>query len=217
MVTPAATLSLRPCATLAPSRATVLRTSSGGFAVPPARSAPAVVAAVSCPPRRRLLPRAVAVDSDQQGSPEPPDHQEAKPKKYYFVVANAKFMLDEEEHFQEQLKEKLRNYGERDKGRDFWLVVEPKFLDRFPNITKRLKRPAVALVSTDGNWITFMKLRLDRVLADQFEAETLEEALASNPVELKFEKPEKWTAPYPKYEYGWWEPFLPPKSSNGTA
>uniref|UniRef100_J3LNF9 Uncharacterized protein n=2 Tax=Oryza brachyantha TaxID=4533 RepID=J3LNF9_ORYBR len=126
-------------------------------------------------------------------------------------------MLDEEEHFQEQLKEKLRNYGERDKEVDFWLVVEPKFLDRFPNITKRLKRPAVALVSTDGNWITFMKLRLDRVLADQFEAETLEDALASNPAELKFDKPDNWTAPYPKYEYGWWEPFLPPKSSNGTA
>jgi len=138
-------------------------------------------------------------------------------KTYYFLVANAKFMLDEEEHFQEQLAEKLRNYGERDKERDFWLVIEPKFLDRFPNITKRLKRPAAALVSTDGNWITFMKLRLDRVLQDQFDAESVEEALASNPVELKFEKPEKWTAPYPKYEYGWWEPFLPPKSSNGTA
>lgn len=64
---------------------------------------------------------------------------------------------------------------------------------------------------------SFMRLRLDRVLAEQFDAETLEEALASNPVELKFEKPEKWTAPYPKYEFGWWEPFLPPKSSNGTA
>jgi hypothetical protein len=80
--------------------------------------------------------------------------QEKKPKTYHFLVANAKFMLDEEEHFQEQLAEKLRNYAERDKERDFWLVIEPKFLERFPNITKRLKRPAVALVSTDGNWIT---------------------------------------------------------------
>jgi len=70
------------------------------------------------------------------------------------------------------------------------------------------------LLSFDAS---FMKLRLDRVLQDQFDAESVEEALASNPVELKFEKPEKWTAPYPKYEFGWWEPFLPPKSSNGTA
>jgi hypothetical protein len=62
-----------------------------------------------------------------------------------------------------------------------------------------------------------MKLRLDRVLADQFDAESVKEALASNPVELKFEKPEKWTAPYPKYESGWWKPFLPPNFSNGMA
>ncbi|KAK3147325.1 hypothetical protein QOZ80_3BG0280970 [Eleusine coracana subsp. coracana] len=212
MVAPA-TLSLRPSAALAPAAAALPRARAGFARV--ARATP--FAAVSYPPRRfESIRRAVAVDSEQQGSAEPPE-QEKKPQTYYFVVANAKFMLDEEEHFQEQLAEKLRLYGERGKEQDFWLVVEPKFLDRFPNITKRLKRPAVALVSTDGTWITFMKLRLDRVLADQFDAESLEEALASNPVELKFEKPEKWTAPYPKYESGWWKPFLPPKSSNGTA
>lgn len=74
--------------------------------------------------------------------------------KYYFVVANAKFMLDEEEHFQEQLLERLRLYGERNKEQDFWLVIEPKFLEKFPKIAGRLKRPAVALVSTNGTWIT---------------------------------------------------------------
>lgn len=79
--------------------------------------------------------------------------QEEKSRTYYFLVANAKFMLDDEEHFQEQLQEKLRLYEERSKEQDFWLVIEPKFLDRFPNVAKRLKRPAVALVSTDRNWI----------------------------------------------------------------
>ncbi|XP_047942016.1 uncharacterized protein LOC125188944 isoform X2 [Salvia hispanica] len=135
-------------------------------------------------------------------------------KSYHFVVANAKFMLDEEEHFQELMLERLRLYGERNMEQDFWLVIEPKFLDKFPNITKRLKRPAVALVSTNGPWITFMKLRLDRVLQDSFETDTLEEALASSPIDIEFEKPEKWTAPYAKYEYGWWGPFLPSKTSN---
>jgi hypothetical protein len=62
----------------------------------------------------------------------------------------------------------------------------------------------------------FMKLRLDRVLANNFEVDTLDEALACNPVDLQFDKPETWTAPYPKYEFGWWEPFLPPKSDNST-
>uniref|UniRef100_A0A2N9HI85 Ycf54-like protein n=1 Tax=Fagus sylvatica TaxID=28930 RepID=A0A2N9HI85_FAGSY len=151
-----------------------------------------------------------AVDSDQLSSSNPADKEQAT--KYFFVVANAKFMLDEEEHFNELMSERLRLYGERNKEQDFWLVIEPKFLDKFPNITKRLRRPAVALVSTNGPWITFMKLRLDRVLSESFSADSLEEALASNPTNLEFEKPEKWVAPYPKYESGWWKPFLPPGS-----
>ena len=65
--------------------------------------------------------------------------------------------------------------------------------------------------------IRFMKLRLDRVLTESFEAESLTEALASNPTDLQFEKPTSWVAPYPKYEFGWWEPFLPPKSSESEA
>lgn len=80
--------------------------------------------------------------------------KESEKKMYHFVVANAKFMLDEEEHFQEQLAERLRLFGERNQEQDFWLTIEPKFLDKFPDITKRLKRPAVALVSTNGPWIT---------------------------------------------------------------
>ncbi|EEF35960.1 uncharacterized protein LOC8286044 [Ricinus communis] len=158
-----------------------------------------------------------AIDSNDlsSSSPNPPDKEQ--PNKYFFVVANAKFMLDEEEHFQEQLFERLRYYGERNKEQDFWLVIEPKFLDKFPNITRRLKRPAVALVSTNGPWITFMKLRLDRVLSDSYEADTIEEALASNPVTLAFEKPANWVAPYPKYEFGWWEPFLPAASKESKV
>ncbi|XP_057473552.1 uncharacterized protein LOC130761966 [Actinidia eriantha] len=155
-----------------------------------------------------------AVDSvDSSG---PAEKQKATTT-YYFVVANAKFMLDEEEHFQELMFERLRLFGERNKEQDFWLVIEPKFLDKFPKITGRLKRPAVALVSTNGTWITFMKLRLDRVLSESYEADTLEEALASKPVNLEFEKPENWVAPYPKYEFGWWEPFLPPGSVKPKA
>ncbi|KAF5751295.1 hypothetical protein HS088_TW02G00308 [Tripterygium wilfordii] len=161
-------------------------------------------------PTRRISSFKTAVAAIDSGhlssSSDSPDKQQAN--KYYFVVANAKFMLDEEEHFKELLAERLRHYGERSKEQDFWLVIEPKFLDNFPNITKRLGRPAVALVSTNGPWITFMKLRLDRVLSGSYEADSLEAALASNPAALEFENPKTWTAPYPKYEFGWWEPFL---------
>ncbi|WCJ34903.1 hypothetical protein M5689_016183 [Euphorbia peplus] len=147
-----------------------------------------------------------AIDSNDLAS-STSDKQEVK--RYYFVVANAKFMLDEEEHFRELMFERLRMYEERSIEQDFWLVIEPKFLEKFPNITKRLNRPAVALVSTNGPWITYMKLRLDRVLSESYEADTTEEALASTPTTIEFEKPEKWVAPYAKYETGWWESFLP--------
>lgn len=63
----------------------------------------------------------------------------------------------------------------------------------------------------------FMKLRLDRVLSDGYEAGSLEEALASNPATLEFEKQEKWVAPYPKYEFGWWEAFLPTGSKGSKV
>lgn len=152
-----------------------------------------------------------AVSAIQEPTTASPDEASATKTKYYFLVANAKFMLDEEEHFQELLKERLRNFEERDRKQDFWIVIEPKFLENFPDFTKRLSRPAVALVSTDYLWITFMKLRLDRVLRGEIEAETLSEAVKSNPVNVDFEKPQTWTAPYTKYAGGWWTPFLPPQ------
>ncbi|KAI3678605.1 hypothetical protein L6452_37904 [Arctium lappa] len=157
---------------------------------------------------RRTTTSVKATVADFKSS-DPIEQEQEKKKRYHFLVANAKFMLDEEEHFQEQLFERVRLFKERNMEQDFWLVIEPKFLDQFPDITKRLKRPAVALVSTNGTWIKFMKLRLDRVLLESFEAESLEEPLASNPAKLEFENPNKWNAPYPKYESGWWESFLP--------
>ncbi|PHT86859.1 hypothetical protein T459_08965 [Capsicum annuum] len=51
--------------------------------------------------------------------------QETERKKYYFLVANAKFMLDEEEQFQEEMFERRRLYGEHNKEPDFWLEIEP--------------------------------------------------------------------------------------------
>ncbi|CAI5945292.1 unnamed protein product [Closterium sp. NIES-64] len=132
--------------------------------------------------------------------------------KYHFVVANATFMLDEEEHFQEQLKERLRWLEEKGTEQNFWLVFEPKFLDEFPEIAKRVKRPAVALVSTDATWITFMKLRLDRVLKGEFEASSQDDALEGKPFDISFPKPANWVAPYPKYEPTWWKPYAPAKT-----
>jgi hypothetical protein len=134
------------------------------------------------------------------------------------------------------------------------MVLEPEFLDKHPEVAKRVGRPAAALVSTDKIWITwvftspslnilhsveallctcscarlpvtsktvvyfnsipwwndfrFMKLRLDRVLKGELTVDSPEEALAGKLTTVKFERPEKWIAPYPKYEGDWWTPFL---------
>ncbi|KAH6557141.1 hypothetical protein KP509_1Z131800 [Ceratopteris richardii] len=98
----------------------------------------------------------------------------------------------------------------RNREYDCWLVNDPQFLNIFLHITKHLRRPTAALVSADELWITFMKLRLDGVLKGEFEEEILTEAFNSNPAETNFEKPQVWTAPYPKYEGPWGTPFLPP-------
>ncbi|CAM6085993.1 unnamed protein product [Calypogeia fissa] len=170
-------------------------------------------AATSVIAHRLRLVRAVAAEKSVDTA-EPASTAPASQKtEYHFLVANAQFMLDEEEHFQELMRERLRYFGEQSREQDFWLVIEPEFLANFPDITKRLGRPAVALVSTDSTWITFMKLRLDRVLKGAFEADTIAEALAggNSSTEINFEKPGVWTAPYSKYEGPWWTPFLPPQ------
>jgi hypothetical protein len=156
--------------------------------------------------------QAVAAEKNLE-TVEPASTAASQKTEYHFLVANAKFMLDDEEHFQELMRERLRHFGEQSKEQDFWLVIEPEFLAKFPDITNRLGRPAVALVSTDATWITFMKLRLDRVLKGAYDADTLAEALAggNSSVALKLEKPGRWTAPYSKYEGDWWTPFLPPQ------
>ncbi|XP_024393120.1 protein YCF54, chloroplastic [Physcomitrium patens] len=157
---------------------------------------------------RRIQPiRAQAVENEL-ASKDTSDSVTSQKTTYYYLIANAKFMLDDEEHFQEQMSEKLRMYGERNKEQDFWMVIEPEFLDKHPEVAKRVGRPAAALVSTDRVWITFMKLRLDRVLKGEITTDSPEEALAGKLTTVEFERPAKWIAPYPKYEGDWWTPFL---------
>ena len=62
-----------------------------------------------------------------------------------------------------------------------------------------------------------MKLRLDRVLRGEYTATSVDEALASQPVTAEFPPPENWIAPYPKYEAGWWTPYLPPALAAAKA
>jgi len=150
-----------------------------------------------------------------------------KQVKWYAVVANAQFMLHDvqNEAFPEQLRERRRLFGDKGKELDFFLVCEPGWLDAsFPSEAKKVRRPAVALISTDATWITFMKLRLDRVLRLDPPTElTPEEALKCGAPVPDFEsldrslsqEGKKWTAPYSPYKPGWWNVFL--GSENGLV
>ncbi|NMG58305.1 DUF2488 family protein [Geitlerinema sp. P-1104] len=101
---------------------------------------------------------------------------------YYYVAASQKFLL-EEEPLDEVLQERVRNYQEREKEIDFWLVKQPAFLEA-PELAEakaKCPQPSVAIISTDPQFITWLKLRLEYVLTGQFEApsESIPDPLAS--------------------------------------
>ncbi|ABO96158.1 predicted protein, partial [Ostreococcus lucimarinus CCE9901] len=86
-------------------------------------------------------------------------------KQFYYCVANADFMLNDEnnEHFPEILRERRRFFKEKSKPQDFWIVPNPAFLDAMPDVKKKIRQPCVAVVTTDKVWNDFVKLRMDRV------------------------------------------------------
>lgn len=90
---------------------------------------------------------------------------------HHFVAASRSFLI-EEEPLEEVLRERVRNYAEKDKAIDFWLVERPAFLEaaEVAGSVASVPRPAAAVVSTDEKFITFMKLRLEFVVQGSFEA-----------------------------------------------
>ena len=75
---------------------------------------------------------------------------------WFALVANSDFMLHDvqNEAFAEQLRERTRFFKEKGKKLDFFLVANPAWLDEdFPEESSKVRRPCVALVSTDEIWI----------------------------------------------------------------
>ncbi|MBD1840491.1 DUF2488 family protein [Coleofasciculus sp. FACHB-64] len=90
---------------------------------------------------------------------------------YYYVLASQRFLL-EEEPLDEVLKERTRNYHEQEKEIDFWLVKQPAFLEapEMAAIKSQCPQPSVAVISTNSQFITWLKLRLEFVLSGEFQA-----------------------------------------------
>ncbi|MGF1485703.1 MAG: MgPME-cyclase complex family protein [Prochloraceae cyanobacterium] len=91
--------------------------------------------------------------------------------KYYFVLASQRFLL-EEEPLEEVLRERTRDYEDKGKEIDFWLVKDPAFLEspEFAEIKAQCPQPCAAVISTDRNVIVWLKLRLEYVLKGEFQA-----------------------------------------------
>jgi hypothetical protein len=100
---------------------------------------------------------------------------------YHYVLASQRYIL-EEEPMQEVLNERMRYYQEQEKPIDFWLIRQPAFLEapELAAVKAKCPQPAVAIVSTDPQFITWLKLRLEYVLTGSFEASaTIPDPLAS--------------------------------------
>ncbi|BAZ46547.1 hypothetical protein NIES4102_35830 [Chondrocystis sp. NIES-4102] len=90
---------------------------------------------------------------------------------YYYVAASQKFLL-QEEPFEEVLKERTRNYQERNKEIDFWLIKQPAFLEapEMAQVKAKIPQPAAAVITTCEQLATWLKLRLEYVATGEFEA-----------------------------------------------
>lgn len=101
---------------------------------------------------------------------------------YYYILASQNF-LTVEEPLEEVLKERTRHYREQEKEVDFWLVIQPAFLEapEFAAIKAKCPQPAAAIVSTNSQFITWLKLRLEFVITGEFQApsDTIPQPLAS--------------------------------------
>ena len=101
---------------------------------------------------------------------------------YYYIAASQKFLL-EEEPFEEVIEERIRNYKERNKEIDFWFIKQPAFLEapEMASIKTQIPQPAAAVVTTNKQLATWLKLRLEYVFTGEFEApsKTISEPLAS--------------------------------------
>ncbi|AFY96144.1 MgPME-cyclase complex family protein [Chamaesiphon minutus] len=99
---------------------------------------------------------------------------------YYYIVASKRF-LREEEPLDEVIAERIRNYQEQGKEIDFWFIDRPAFLDapELAIVKAKVPQPASAIISTNPQFITWLKLRLEFVATGEFQAPS---ATIPNPI-----------------------------------
>lgn len=96
--------------------------------------------------------------------------------KYYFILATKDFLF-EIEPVEEVLRERAHYYTSRNKQVDFWILPSPGFVDSYSNELKDLTKNnsndnLVAILSTDVDFIYWLKLRYQNVISGSFNAPT---------------------------------------------
>nr|YP_009297199.1 hypothetical protein Psor_067 [Porphyridium sordidum]AOM66542.1 hypothetical protein Psor_067 [Porphyridium sordidum] len=99
--------------------------------------------------------------------------------KYYFAAASKKFFL-EEEPIEEVLRERTNYYNSINKPIDFWLLIDPDFLNskELIYVQSRIKKPSAAIVSTNPVFINWIKLRVSYVITGETEDNILRGIIA---------------------------------------
>ena len=92
---------------------------------------------------------------------------------YYFSIASKNFLM-KEEPIEEILRERTDYYNRINKDIDFWLVINPKFinLNEFAQIKAQLISTPAAIISLDKQFIEWLKLRIGFVAIGNFESES---------------------------------------------
>lgn len=95
--------------------------------------------------------------------------------KYYFIVATKDFLFCEEP-LEEVLRERASYYLSQKKLNDFWIMTNPDFIKKYSEEFKKFLpsslESAVFVVSTDADFIYWLKLRYQNVVSGHFNAPT---------------------------------------------
>lgn len=88
---------------------------------------------------------------------------------YYFILASQNFLLNEEP-VEEILRERIAHYQRVNKKIDFWLILDPKFINiSQPDLNKlSFENSYAAVVSLDKYFIQWLKLRIGFVIIGKF-------------------------------------------------
>jgi hypothetical protein len=99
---------------------------------------------------------------------------------YYYLLASQKF-LTVDEPVAEVFKERTRYYQEQEQEIDFWLVINPAFLNvpAMQSIKSQCPQPSAAVISTNKQFISWLKLRLEFVITGEFTAASVAEAITT--------------------------------------